>query len=776
MKKKIEKILAVAVLSSMALTNISYASQSIINKSETLYITKKNDKIMDQKVSVWLNSDEKISGEDRSNLKDIKNLKTDEKIETKNGYIHWENQDKDVYYQGKLEESVPVDVDIKYVLDGTEINNEDLEGKSGHLEIFITSKNNKHVLKEVDGEQREIYSPCVVLTAMTFNEEIATNIVSEDSKIVKDGKNEVVTSILLPGMKENFKDSLDEETLDKFKDEVKVEIDVKDYNPIEVYTVITNEVFLEDKNIQSLEEMENGIQELQDNAQKLVDGSIKISEAQRQLDNGIGQLNQGVEKLYEGSQKLNVGAIKLQTAFGEIPSKIKPIKGFINQMKDGSDNLSKGIEDYTQGVNQVNKNTGILMDGAEKLSSGTSNLDQGIGELKNATAAMKKGTEELNHVNEQKDGLKDSLTELGSGMDKLGGNINALTEKTESLSQGTSQLDENTKVFNEKLHGLNELVQNQNTQGISLEEEASSLESKANAIQSTIDSLSAANEEGEFSSQIGALNEIKNGLYGEANRLREKQVPAQNNDSIKSGLQALTNSSDELVGATSQIAQGTKTLSDNISSSQEELMKASGQLSNGVENINFSLDEERLTTLSKSITQLDEATGRIKEGSSQLKEGTIENREGVKKLAKAMEQLDSNSQSLKEGSNKLAKGLAEFKSKSVMLDSLGDINNKAINPMVSGINSLNTGISQLQGSTGKLKDGSSKIASSTEEFSSKMKEYKEKGIYELALKTEELTQVKEVLDIMQDMAKNNSSLTGTEENYKTSSRIMEKIK
>ena len=114
MNKNFQKGVISLVLSSMILTNTAFAASEIINKSETVYVLKKDDKITDKTVSVWLNSEGNIKGKDKSNLKNVKNLKTDEMIKNDSGYIYWDEDVKDIYYQGKSEKDLPVDVKIDY--------------------------------------------------------------------------------------------------------------------------------------------------------------------------------------------------------------------------------------------------------------------------------------------------------------------------------------------------------------------------------------------------------------------------------------------------------------------------------------------------------------------------------------------------------------------------------------------------------------------------------------------------------------------------------------
>ena len=82
----------------------------------------------------------------------------------------------------------------------------------------------------------------------------------------------------------------------------------------------------------------------------------------------------------------------------------------------------------------------------------------------------------------------------------------------------------------------------------------------------------------------------------------------------------------------------------------------------------------------------------------------------------------------------------------------------------------------MDSSTGQLKEGSDKLTSSQKEFSSKLGEFKQKGIDELENKTKEVNEFKDILDIMLSMSKQDASFSGTDDNFDTKSRIIEKIK
>ena len=777
MKKNIEKILALSLISSMTFANLSFAEQQdLIKKSETVYVTVEGNEIKDKSVSVWLNSDKNIKANDKSNLTNVKDLKTDKELKSENGYLKLDENKKDIYYKGDTDKKLPVDVSVKYFLDGKEMKASELEGKSGHLKIVITSKNNRYEAKTIDGQSRNVYSPYVVVAAMTFDDEKVENVTSDDIKVVKDGKNEIVTTVMTPGMKQNLRGIVEDKNLDKFKDEVSVEMDIKDYKPVEIYSVITNEFFQEKKNIDSLDKLQNGVKELQDNSQKLVDASVKLSEGQDKLNSGISQMQTGVTKLHNGSQKLASSTQQMQGKFSGLQSKVGPIQGYVAQMNDGSLKLYNGISDYTAAVGKIKENTAKIKEGSEKLAKGATDLDNGVGKLKDATSQLRAGTENMKEMTAQKDQLLEKSSQLSNGLNGLAGSYGQLADTVEQISGKSQQLKDSSAQFNEKLQQVAQLAGGAETSA-STEKIARGLESSAEGLNNAIQQLQANNEEGQLNDTIAYLQAQKNVMYVQAESIRNAGSQNAGQQKLQAALAQLAQSSSALSQGNADLSNALMRTSAAMNQSKAKLVDSSNQLSQGLGQMGGALNgADGLSTLKDSIDKLDDATGQIKGGSQTLKEGTLQNEKAMAMLLNGMEELDKNSSALVEGSSKLSGGLQEFNKQSALLSSLSQINEKAIIPMSNAINMLNDGLGKLDSSTGQLKSGSDKLASGQKEFSSKLKEYKEKGIDELSNKTKDLNKFKDIIDAMSDLAVKDSSFTGTDNNFETKSRIVEKIK
>ena len=777
MKKNIEKILALSLVSSMTFANLSFAEQQdLIKKSETVYVTVEDNEIKDKSVSVWLNSDKNIKANDKSNLTNVKDLKTDKELKSENGYLKLDENKKDIYYKGDTDKKLPVDVSVKYFLDGKEMKASELEGKSGHLKIVITSKNNRYEAKTIDGQSRNVYSPYVVVAAMTFDDEKVENVTSDDIKVVKDGKNEIVTTVMTPGMKQNLSEIVEDKELDNFKDEVSVEMDIKDYKPVEIYSVITNEFFQEKKNIDSLDKLQNGVKELQDNSQKLVDASVKLSEGQDKLNSGISQMQTGVTKLHSGSQKLASSTQQMQDKFSGLQSKVGPIQGYVAQMNDGSLKLYNGISDYTAAVGKIKENTAKIKEGSEKLAKGATDLDNGVGKLKDATSQLRAGTENMKEMTAQKDQLLEKSSQLSNGLNGLAGSYGQLADTVEQISGKSQQLKDSSAQFNEKLQQVAQLAGGADGSA-STEKIARGLESSAEGLNNAIQQLQANNEEGQLNDTIAYLQAQKNVMYVQAESIRNAGSQNAGQQKLQAALAQLAQSSTALSQGNADLSNALMRTSAAMNQSKAKLVDSSNQLSQGLGQMGGALNgADGLSTLKDSIDKLDDATGQIKGGSQTLKEGTLQNEKAMAMLLNGMEELDKNSSALVEGSSKLSGGLQEFNKQSALLSSLSQINEKAIIPMSNAINMLNDGLGKLDSSTGQLKSGSDKLASGQKEFSSKLKEYKEKGIDELSNKTKDLNKFKDIIDAMSDLAVKDSSFTGTDNNFETKSRIVEKIK
>jgi putative membrane protein len=289
-----------------------------LQKEETVYVnTTAGGEVTDVTVSDWLkNSGDSSNSEvkDASDLQDIKNVKGDETFTQNGNDLTWSTDGKDIYYQGKTEKNLPVSVEIKYYMDGTEVSPEALAGKTGHLKMEVTYTNTSKTTKTVNGKKTDIYSPFVMVTGMILSTDNFSNITVDNGKVISDGSRNVVVGFGMPGMKESLDMSSDIADEVNIPEGFTVEADVTDCEMNSTFTVALTDIF---KDIDLNDELKDSMKDLTDAAVKLVDGTKdlydgtnKLNDKYKEFYDGIGTLKSGVSDLNDGAKELNKGQKK----------------------------------------------------------------------------------------------------------------------------------------------------------------------------------------------------------------------------------------------------------------------------------------------------------------------------------------------------------------------------------------------------------------------------------------------------------------------------------
>lgn len=758
MNKKIKRVLAFMVAFSLVASQPIFAASGLIEKNETVYVIKEDGQVKEQLVSVWLHGDNNIEGKDPTNLKDIKDLKSDQNIDVKDGAIHWNEDRKDLYYQGQSEKERPVDVRIDYELDGKKVENRALEGKSGHLKITIQAENKNVTRKTIDGKEREVYAPYLTVASLSFNEDMATNIQAKDSKVIKDGKNQLVTTILTPGLAANFKGILKEDQLDRFKDEAVIEMEVKDYRPAEAYVVTSNEFFQEDVKPEGIDELKDGLSSLEDASAQLAEAAQKFVTAQDDLHQGIDDLGKGVHQLHAGARELDekTGLLeeKLMPSLGQLAA----LPERVHQMAQGGNQLLAGLKDYTGGVDEVSSHMDELVQGAEALQNGASTLDDGLGQLKAVTEKFKAGNL--------------SVAGLVTGLHDLSQGSLALSDNLGKAGKAAASFAKKEEAFNTNFQAMNTAVQNLPLDALSkmgqidVKDDLESMGQEVMAIGGSAQDLGPS---------IARLVALANNLEEAGNHEAAQALLAE--------AQALEEAAATIGKFASQLGQSTQKLGSSLQSVeglQDALsgldklgtMKAQmGELADASQKLADASQE-----LSTGLGALDTAIGQLKDGAHQLAEGSQANAQGVNRLASGMAELSANSASLNKGAEKLVAGLNAFDERAQSLAGFGQLPSQGMSPLRAGISRLNEGLGQLEDGTIRLQDGSELLSENMRTFSDKILEFKTDGIDKLSQKTEEIPEIADILQAMSDLAKQDASFTGQGSGFQAKYRIVEKLK
>lgn len=186
--KKIKKIVSLALAFSLVSTNVIFAKGNEEKRNEFVFSIYEDGKINNEKtVSVWQTSDKNINFTEKTNLEDIKNLKSSDAVDRESNKIKWNIDSKDLYYQGKSKNELPIDVNLETKLDGKDVKYTELDKANGHLELKIKLENKEFKTINIDGENRKIYRPYLADIAFISDNSSINNLEHNIGKITKDG-------------------------------------------------------------------------------------------------------------------------------------------------------------------------------------------------------------------------------------------------------------------------------------------------------------------------------------------------------------------------------------------------------------------------------------------------------------------------------------------------------------------------------------------------------------------------------------------------------------
>ncbi|MBQ8209921.1 MAG: hypothetical protein IJZ35_05005 [Clostridia bacterium] len=172
-----------------------------VSKTETVYANLNSygapDKIT---VSDWLHADRsEIYVADTTTLKDFTVTRGYASSTENNGNVTWQMASSDVYYEGTTDATLPIGVDIKYYLDGAEISEEDLAGKSGEFRMDVTMTNRVTSQVEINGQTVTMYAPFIAAGGMILPYENFSNIEVTGGMSIGAGTYEMVVLAGAPG-------------------------------------------------------------------------------------------------------------------------------------------------------------------------------------------------------------------------------------------------------------------------------------------------------------------------------------------------------------------------------------------------------------------------------------------------------------------------------------------------------------------------------------------------------------------------------------------------
>ena len=572
MKNLIKKITA----TTLVIGQIILASSNIlaVTKEETVYSKlDTNGKSYQTVVSDHIKNTEYLEEiKDLSDLLEIENLSEDNTYTQNGNVIVWNAKGKDIYYNGKSEKELPIEVKMTYTLDGKEISPEELSGKSGKLNIKIEYTNKAKHYVEIDGQYVEMYTPFVIFAGTYFKNETVQNVKVTTGKAVDDGSKTIVIGMALPGLQTSL--GLDKDTFE-IPENIEIEMDVTNYEQSSIITFVTPKIIdKEDFNIldeldtlySSVDTLQSSMDQIEEGAKTLSEGTALYSENYNTFNSAIGMLNNGTTTLKEnyetfnnGVQTANEGAKQLNVGMQQLNTAAESIKDVVYTVIDWLQTAMNTLVTPLKSLQQT-----ILED-----------IDAVIAMVDNISNPSQENIEYINGLNYQ--AIQDLYTE----------NANL-----EALKEGADE--ETVALYDEQIATNNNVI-------------AILEQNNAQTLYQNIDPEQIA-------SVREKLVEIRGKVESSELTVEELEEKVQN---IINEVYAAFDGINALAQGTEQLAQGT-----------EQLATASSQINDGIVTLNESTQQ-----LAQASTQLNDASVQISDGAKQLYDGiAMFNNEGIRVL------------------------------------------------------------------------------------------------------------------------------------------------
>ena len=465
-------------------------------KDETVYVLARADGSVEKIiVSDWVrNTQGGDTIHDVTRLTEIENVKGSETytLGGDNACV-WDAKGNDIYYQGSIDQELPVSVAVSYTLDGQPVSPEELTGKSGRVSIRFDYTNRQYELVDIGGRQEKIYVPFAMLTGVVLDNDVFSDVSVSNGKLVNDGDRTIVAGLALPGLQDSL--GLDRDTLN-LPEYVEITADAEGFALETTVTLVANGLFndiaCEANELDSMDELDNELDQLTDAMDQLMDGSSRLYDGLCALLDSSKELVAGIDKLAAGAAQLKQGADGLSAGAGRLQSGAAALSQGLDALAQQNATLNGGAaqvfqtllntadahlaaagvqapkltaQNYAQVLEGVIASAGnspagqqvsalkasldsynSFYQGLQQYTAGVSQAQAGAGELNAGMGTLKSGA----------DSLGVGAGQLYDGILTMRNSSPALIDGVTRLRDGAMELSDGLKEFNEK--GVQKLV------------------------------------------------------------------------------------------------------------------------------------------------------------------------------------------------------------------------------------------------------------------------------------------------------------------------------
>ena len=418
-------------------------------KKETVFTNLNTDgSVISTTVNNYVCAITKEKYEDNTKLSEIVNLSGSETFTKDGEKITWKTNGNDIIYSGNTSEQSPLEIGIKYYLDGKEYKAEELLGRSGNVKVKINFKNKMKNRVKVNGKYETLYTPFVVMAGTIIDSENNTNISATNGRVVSTGDKSMVASIASPGLYE----SLNMSKLDEL-DEIEFSFDTTNFKMDNIYIIATPKL-LEEKDtklFKDLSKVTDSIKTLQDSMNQIQDGSAQLKNGTDELLNGVNLISSKLPT--EDSNKANEQKLtylkgqnestitKLTQANKQLEAQVKEVDGKLTYVNNQLKTVKTQKDDVDAEVSQagsVYEEKKALLDGLNQLKAAKAAYGQLPADKEAKLQALLPNEEMLNTgvplLKNQYDALVGTQSALKGTIDSLEGTITLLNQTKASLN------------------------------------------------------------------------------------------------------------------------------------------------------------------------------------------------------------------------------------------------------------------------------------------------------------------------------------------------------
>ena len=403
---------------------------------------------------------------DETELTDIEGI-DDAEFETTEAGLVWTAGGENVTYKGTTDKNLPLQVKVKYFLDGEETSADDIAGKAGEVRIRYEFENGSVFPAYVNQMTVDMYTPFTCITAIMLDGDDFSNVSVENGKIINDGSDYIVTGYTMPGLKWSLGSLAKNADVPEW---FEITAKTEHFQMKSTMTMVTAGL-MSDMNVEGMgfDDMSDASSGLSNGIADLIDGSDQVTSGLKELANGSDELDKGAKGLSDGAGELSQGLYLL--TYGEdgksglkgAASSSKDLAGAIGKTGDALNELAdakKGLPAVAGGLSQLadaypsEKEVKGLLKAIEKDESLDPQTKAALGAIVSSTSTVKelsaatgkcaegvtKLSESYGALSEQAGALPSGLGEAAKGAEKLYNGSVELASGAEELAKGTGTL------------------------------------------------------------------------------------------------------------------------------------------------------------------------------------------------------------------------------------------------------------------------------------------------------------------------------------------------